>query len=137
MDAWDTTSFANDSASDWLSELVESGSIEMVDEAIDAVLGGEAELEASVAEEGIAAAEVTAWLYGRPGKGADDTEALETWIDDQELDEDEGRLTRARKLVDRVFNDPSELKDAWVESGEFEDWRKSLTELKDRLQEVE
>lgn len=137
MDAWDTTSFANDSASDWLSELVESGSIEMVDEAIDAVLGGEGELEASVAEEGVAAAEVTAWLYGRPGKGADDTEALENWIDDQELDEDEGRLTRARKLVDRVFNDPSELKDAWVESGEFEDWRKSLTELKDRLQEVE
>lgn len=138
MDAWDTTAFANDSASDWLSELVESGSIEMVDEAIDAVLGGGGDgLEASVAEEGVAAAEVTAWLYGRPGKSAEDTDALETWIDEQELDEDEGRLKRARKLVDRVFNDPCELKDVWEESGEFEDWRKSLTQLKDRLKEVE
>ena len=137
MGAWDTTAFANDSASDWLSELVEGGAIDMVDEAIDAVLRGDDDLEASVAEEGIAAAEVTAWLYGRPGKTTEDTEALETWIDEQELDEDGGRLRRARKLVDRVFNEPSELRDNWEESGEFEDWRKSLTELKARLKEVE
>jgi hypothetical protein len=137
MGAWDTTSFANDSASDWLAELVESGSIDMVDEAIDAVLGGEDELEASVAEEGIAAAEVTAWLYGRPSKGADDAEGLDNWIDDQELDDDDGRLRRARKVVDRVFNRPSELRETWEEAGEIEDWRKSLTELKDRLKEVE
>lgn len=138
MDAWDTTPFANDSASDWLDELVAGGTIAMVDEAIDAVLGcGDDPVEETTGEEGIAAAEVTAWLYGRPGKSAEDTEALEDWIDDQELDEDDGRLRRARKAVDRVFNEPSELREAWEEAGEFEDWRKSLADLKDRLKDVE
>lgn len=138
MGAWDTTPFANDAASDWLTELVESGSIAMVDEAMDAVLAcGDDFLEASMAEEGIAAAEVTAWLYGRPGKSAEDTEALEDWVDDQEIDDDEGRLRRARKTVDRVFNEPSELKETWEESEDYEDWRKSLADLKDRLKEVE
>lgn len=138
MGAWDTTPFANDAASDWLTELIEGGTIAMVDEAIDAVLAnGDDFLEASMAEEGVAAAEVTAWLYGRPGKSAEDTEALEDWVDDQELDEDEGRLRRARKVVDRVFNEPSELKETWEEAEDFEDWRKSLADLKDRLKEVE
>lgn len=138
MGAWDTTPFANDAASDWLTELVESGSIAMVDEAMDAVLAsGDDFLEASMAEEGIAAAEVTAWLYGRPGKSAEDTEALEDWVDDQEIDDDEGRLRRARKTVDRVFNEPSELKETWEEAEDYEDWRKSLADLKDRLKEVE
>lgn len=138
MGAWDTTPFANDSASDWLAELVHAGNISMVDEALDAVLGcGGDFLEASVAEEGIAAAEVTAWLYGRPGKSAEDTEALEGWVDDQELDDDEGRLRRARRTVDRVFNAPSELKETWEEAEDFEEWRKSLADLKDRLAEVE
>lgn len=138
MGSWDTTPFANDSAGDWLAELVEGGTIAMVDEAIDAVLGsGDEVIELTVGEEGIAAAEVTAWLYGRPGKSAEDTDALEGWVDEQEIDEEEDRLGRARKAVDRVFNEPSELLESWQESGEFEEWRKSLTDLKDRLKEVE
>jgi hypothetical protein len=138
MGAWDTTPFANDSASDWLSELVQGGNVGMVDDALDAVLGcGGDYLEASVGEEGIAAAEVTAWLYGRPGKSAEDTEALEDWVDDQELDDDDQRLRRARKTVDRVFNEPSELREIWEEGEDFEDWRRSLGDLKDRLREVE
>lgn len=138
MDAWDTTPFANDSASEWLAELVESGTVAMVDEAMDAVLGcGDEVIEESTGEEGIAAAEVVAWLYGRPGKSAEDTDDLQDWVDDQELDDDDGRLKRARRTVDRVFNEPSELRDAWDESGDFEEWRKSLTDLKDRLKEVE
>jgi hypothetical protein len=138
MGAWDTTSFANDSASDWLAELVEGGTVGMVDEAIDAVLGwGDDFLEASMGEEAIAAAEVTAWLYGRPGKGTDESENLEGWVEEQEVDEDEGRVERAIRAIDRVFNEPSELRETWEEAEDFEDWKKSLAELKSRLREVE
>lgn len=138
MGAWDTASFANDSASDWLAELLEGGDLGMIDEAIDAVLGwGEDFLEASMAEEAIAAAEVTAWLHGRPGPTSEETEGLEGWVEDQEVEDDDGRVRRAIRAIDRVFNRPSELRETWEEAADFEDWRKALTHLKDRLREVE
>ena len=40
----------------------------------------------------------------------------------------------AVRVVDRVFNEPSELLDTWKDSEDFADWRKALTDLKERLQ---
>ncbi|GAA5484034.1 DUF4259 domain-containing protein [Haloferula sargassicola] len=134
MGSWDTTAFANDTAADWLAELVESNGWEMIDEAFSSILAaGDDFIEAQQGEEGIAAAEVVAWINGQPGSTAEDTDALEQWIDEQEFESDTSRAKRARKVVDRIFNEPSELRDQWEDEGEFEEWRKELTSLKDRL----
>ena len=134
MGSWDTTAFANDTAADWLAELVDSAGWEMIDEALSAVLAtGDDFLEAQPGEEGLAAAEVVAWINGQPGNSAEDTDALEEWIDEQEFEADSSRARRARKVVDRIFNAPSELLEQWEEEGEFEEWRKELASLKDRL----
>ncbi|MGB1129775.1 MAG: DUF4259 domain-containing protein [Haloferula sp.] len=135
MGAWDTTAFGNDSACDWLAELKESEGSGLIDEAIDAVLGLEDDLiEAPTAEEGIAAAEVVAWIAGNPSKSDEAGDDLQDWIDDQDIDVESGLLELAVRVVDRVFNEPCELLDTWKESEDFAEWRKSLTDLKERLQ---
>lgn len=134
MDAWDSTSFGNDTASDWLSELVESSDLEMIRDAFDAVLSvGEEVLEVESGEEGVAAAEVVATMAGRPGKDQESTEQIENWVDENELEPTEGLLKKARRVVDRVLEEPSELREQWEESEEFEDWKKALKDLKTRL----
>jgi hypothetical protein len=107
----------------------------MIDEAIDAVLGsGDEMIEASTGEEGLAAAEVVAWISGSPCKADEVGDDLLAWIDEQDIDVESGLLKLAVRVVDRVFNEPSELLDTWKESEDFSDWRTALTDLKDRLQ---
>ena len=67
MGAWDATSFGNDTACDWLADFTESDDFSAVEAALQAVLdtGGEY-LDSDEAVQGIAAAEVVAWLRGRP-----------------------------------------------------------------------
>lgn len=137
MGAWDTTAFGNDSACDWLAELKESEGSALIDEAIDAVLGlGDDLIEASTAEEGIVAAEVVAWIAGNPSKSDEAGDDLQDWIDYQDIDVESGLLELAVRVVDRVFNEPCELLDFWKESEDFPQWRKSLADLKERLQPV-
>jgi len=135
MGAWDTTVFGNDSACDWLSELMESEGSGMLEEALDAVLGlGDDVIEASVAEEGLAAAEVVAWAGGNPKPTDEAGDDLQSWIDDQDVEAEGSLQQRALRVVDRVFNEPCELLESWQESEDFAEWRKSLADLKERLQ---
>lgn len=134
MDAWDASAFGNDSASDWLTELLESNDMSMIKEAFDSVLAmGDEPVEMQVGEEGIAAADVVAWLYGRPGKADEFGEQIESWMDEHELEVSEPQVKKARKVVDRVLKAPSELRDEWEASDDFESWTKALADLKERL----
>jgi len=134
MDAWEPGSFGNDSASDWLAELLETPDLSMIGEAFDAVLAaGDDALEVQAGEEGIAAADVVAWINGRGGKSDDNGDRIEDWINEHELEVSDSMLKKARRVVDRVFNSPSELREAWEESDDFDDWRAALAELKERL----
>ncbi len=134
MGSWNASAFGNDAAADWLAELMESNGWSMVDEAVSAVLGaGDEAIDEQSGAEAVAAAEVVAWVLGQPGADDDDSEGLEDWIGEQEFEPDAARARKAKRAVDRVFNEPSELREIWEDSGEFDDWRKALTDLKDRL----
>lgn len=134
MDAWEPGSFGNDTASDWLGELLETPDLSMIGDAFDAVLSaGDETLESQSGEEGIAAADVVAWIYGRGGASDDTSDRIEDWINEHELEVSEALVKKARRVVDRVFNPPSELREAWEESDDFEEWRKALAALKERL----
>ena len=136
MGAWDTTSFGNDTACDWLAELIDSGSSDMIADAFDSVISADGDfIESSTGEEAVAAAEVLAWLQGRPGPSSDATEGLDDWMEEQEEEEYERLLKKGRKTLDIVAGDQSELKEIWEESGELEDWAKSIADLKVRLRE--
>lgn len=134
MDAWDAGAFGNDSATDWLAELVDTSDLGMIHEAFDEVLAaGDETVEIQIGEEAIGAAEVVAWLAGQPGKSGDHADLIEGWLDDNELEFTESLARKARKTIDRVFNRPSELREAWEESDDYDDWKTELASLKERL----
>lgn len=134
MDAWDSGAFGNDSANDWLAELLETSDMGMLVEAFDAVLGsGDEPVDVQAGEEAVAAAEVVACMAGKAGRVGDVADRVESWMDEYELEADNKLAAKARKAVDRVFNEPSELREAWDEEGGLDDWRSALADLKDRL----
>ena len=68
MGAWGTGVFDNDTACDWVGELVESSDLSRIETTLDNVLqAGSGYLEAPEAEEALAAAEVVARLQGNWG----------------------------------------------------------------------
>lgn len=67
MGRWDATSFGNDTANDWVYLLEESDVLSHIEATFQKILdAGDDFVEGSYAEEAIAAAEVLAWLRGRP-----------------------------------------------------------------------
>ena len=134
MDAWDADALGNDTATDWLAEVVETSDLGMILEAFDTVLSaGDDTVELQAGEEAIAAAELVAWLAGQPGKSGDHADMIETWIDENELEFTDSLAKKARRSIDRVFNNPSELREAWEEGEDFDDWKAELAKLKERL----
>ena len=134
MDAWDADALGNDTATDWLAEVVETSDLGMILEAFDTVLSaGDDTVELQAGEEAIAAAELVAWLAGQPGKSGDQADMIETWIDENELEFTDSLAKKARRSIDRVFNNPSELREAWEEGEDFDDWKAELAKLKERL----
>lgn len=137
MGAWNTTSFGNDAAISWLQEMIEADAWPMVDEAFTAVLGvGDEMLDEEAAQEGIAACEVIAWLLGHPSEDedSDEQDALQEWVLEQEFELGKEWVTKAKKVIDRAYNHPSELREFYEESDDLEDWQHHLADLKRRLE---
>ena len=67
MGAWDATSFGNDTANDWAYDLEKCDDLSYIESTLQEVLDtGDDYLDSDPASEAIAAAEVLAWLRGRP-----------------------------------------------------------------------
>lgn len=114
---------------------MESEGSAMIEDALDAVLSmGDDVVDASTAEEGLAAAEVVAWAGGNPRASDEAGDDLQDWIDEQDIEAEGSLQQRALRVVDRVFNEPCELLETWQESEDFSEWRKALADLKERLQ---
>src|SRR3954471_20098820 len=131
MGAWDAGSFQNDTALDWAGSLSESGDIAAVRTALVRVLEERRSdrpsfmgrllgrrtvapyLEAHVASEGVAAAEIVAFWLGHPDKHFPDY--LRDWATRHSEPLSPGFIALARQAVSTIKT-KSELKDLWVES---------------------
>src|SRR4051812_34261367 len=81
MGAWDATSFGNDHANDWAYDLEKANDLSYIDATLKKILdAGDDYIEAPDAEEAIAAAEVVAWLRGRPTPVNAYTEKIAEWV---------------------------------------------------------
>lgn len=150
MGAWDAGSFQNDTALDWAGSLCESGDISGVRIALVRVLEERRSehpsffgrmlgrrtiapyLEADVAEEGLAAAEVVAFWLGHPDEHFPDylreLASRHSNLLSPEL------IVLARQAV-LTIKTKSELKDFWEEGdGVAPDWHAAIADLERRLQ---
>lgn len=131
MGTWDTDSFDNDDAMDFISELSESEDIEVLREAFEAVVDLPADdyLEAPECHVAIAAAEIVAAMRGAPS--AHMPEEVGEFITRVKV-RDEELATLAIASVERIRTG-SELQELWEESDECADWLEALDELATRL----
>jgi hypothetical protein len=135
MGAWGAEIFENDDAADLVEEVMGTSDLSRVAQALDAVLESPGYLEAPVASEGLAAADIVARLRGHTGRSAPFDEELNKWIKRTKLSPGEKTVEKAKAVVDRVRRDPSELLDLWSE-GDLAPWLKSLDALQQRLTEL-
>ena len=136
MGAWDATIFGNDTACDWAYGLEAVDDLSLIEQTLQAALDvGEEYLDASEAEEALAAAEVVAGLLGRWGVRSAYTEPAEAWVQRVQLKPSQELTHKAVQAADRVLAEPSELLELWAEADaeDFAAWKGHVDDLKKRL----
>lgn len=133
MGTWSVDSFGNDTACDWSYSLENHNDLSFVEESLKKVLNAESTLEASEAEEALAAAEVVARLQGHWGERNSYTETVDKWVESLRLKPTKPLIQKAHQAIDRILSEKSELLELWHESGEFEEWKASVMNLKSRI----
>jgi hypothetical protein len=133
MGAWDASSFGNDTAIDWAYSLEQCSDFSCIEKALQRVLdAGNDYLEAPEAEEGVAAAEVIAWLQGWPGKVNTHPEKVATWVQAHPLRPSKTLVNLALDALDRVQGAQSELAELWEGNTK---WKAAMRNLRTRLSE--
>jgi len=129
--AWESGSFDNDDAMDWVAMCVRSKGASAVGKTLEASLKP-AYLEAPEASEAIAAAEVVAAARGKPNSKLPST--LATWLQGQSQKEIASLAPTASRAVDRILNAKgSELQELWKESKSYGVWQGHMRDLLMRL----
>jgi hypothetical protein len=133
MGAWSKDSFGNDTACDWAYGLEEVSDLSLVRETLQKVVAaGEKYLEAPDAEEAIAAVEVIARLKGNFGQRDSYTETMDDWVKANPQQPPPDLIALGSQAIERILRPPSELLELWQESEEFEAWKGSVLNLRDR-----
>jgi hypothetical protein len=130
MGAWSHEPFGNDTACDWSYELMGGNDLTLVREAVDAVLHQEGYLEADLACEALAAAEVLSKLMGKGTQADAYTTDVEAWLATVAERPDTELLARAQRAIDRILADDSELRALWEEGDEAGQWSGSVAALR-------
>ena len=134
MGAWGHGSFENDNACDWAYSLEESKDLSLVEAAMEKVLASGPEyLEAPDSEEALAAVEVLARLKGNFGVRDAYTEGVDAWVAKNKLPVSPELTNKALATIERILSEPSEIVELWQESDEFDDWKRSVEDLKRRI----
>lgn len=133
MGAWNTGTFDNDDAADWLIELrsADDGAILIV--TLEAADIGKNYLEAPEGARIICACELVAALTGQAA--IDLPEIAREWVRQHHHELDVTPLLPiAKSGIDRVLAEYSELEELWRENAdEYAKWRKNVLALKTRL----
>ena len=135
MGTWSHESFGNDTANDWAYELEDATDFSVIEAALQVALDeGDEYLDADLAMEAIAAVEVIAKRLGKGTQSDVYTEKVDQWLETISEQPSDDLLSLAKRVLERIVADDSELKELWLESDEYELWLGSIQQLKDALQ---
>lgn len=128
MGAWGTGSFENDDALDFLAGLEEEQDLEVVEDAIDAVIDVDY-VDSDAASAAVAAVEVVAAMLGKAAPRL--PKEIAAWARSQGAPEAE-LVEAAKKALDVVLN-KSELRNLWDDSEDADRWAEVIKGLAARL----
>jgi len=128
---WSHEPFGNDSANDWAYDLDGQTDFSLVAQAVQAVLdNGNDYLDADVAVEAVAAAEVLAKALGRGTQADAYTEKVDAWLESIAVKPSPDLLSKAQAALTRIVGPDSELRELWEDSDDFESWQSSVRALR-------
>ena len=133
MGTWSHESFGNDTANDWAYELEDATDFSVIEAALQVALDEEY-LDADLAMEAIAAVEVIAKRLGKGTQSDVYTEKVDQWLETISEQPSDDLLSLAKRVLERIVADDSELKELWLESDEYELWLGNIQQLNDALQ---
>jgi hypothetical protein len=134
MGAWGSGILDNDTAQDFIAAVVDENDLSTIEEAIARVLrSGTDYLEAPEAEEAIAAVNIIARILGRDPDEPEDGDEVDEWITRCEVEPDDVLVEEARKALERILTEPSELLEQWQESDDGEAWERNVRALQQSL----
>ncbi len=131
---WDTSSFGNEGAQEWLRELGIAKTGEGITLAIETVDNSDNFIDSGDAERAIAASEMVCASRGVPAKDLPEEAVL--WIKAQRYRASDQLVIKASSVIVRVLAS-SELRDLWDGTEAASSWIKSVTDLQDRLNQIE
>ena len=131
MGTWSHEPFGNDTANDWAYGLENATNFAYIEETLDRVLEcGQDYLEASDAEEAIAAIEVIAKLLGAGTQSDAYTKKIDQWVQGINARPTPALCDKAKQVLHRVVSGDSELDELWKESDEATNWKRSIEQLR-------
>jgi hypothetical protein len=134
MGAWGNLAFDNDTACDWSYDLEKSTDLSLVEQALTELEEiGEEYLDQDIACGALAACEVIARLQGNFGYQNAYTESVDKWVKKVKIVPTPALIKRASAAIDRILGDKSELYELWDETGEGDDWRATVEDLRNRM----
>jgi len=129
MGAWDINIFDNDDASDWLYDLEESEDLSLIEDTLE-----KSKTDYLEAPEGckiLAASEIILALLGNKRKNL--PKNAKEWLSNNKKLDPTKLKKKAAKAIDKVFSEVSELNELWLESDEYDNWRKNVEQIKTEL----
>ncbi len=134
MATWGTRTFEDDTAVDWISELVEA------DETREFLLSAitlpedDDDVDYDTAVIAVAGCEVIVALLDEPRKGL--PEQLKDWLSDNECDDITDLPETASAALQKVLAGDSELVTIWQEAEDYDDWKDGVDELQEIIEQL-
>ena len=119
MGTWSCEPFGNDGALDWAQALEGLTDFAFVAKTLQQAIDDDEPLEADLAEEVVAAAEVVARALGRGTQADGYAAGVDAWLRTLSVKPDVRFVALARRVLKRVLGVDSELRELWEESSEY------------------
>lgn len=132
MAAWGTKTFEEDTANDWIQELIDSEDArELLSESLSVDPGY---IEADQAAIVLAASETLIALLDEPRIGVPGE--LVDWVGDNECDDVSELPEEALPALDKVLGKESELRDIWADSEDFDEWLENVESMREAISQM-
>jgi hypothetical protein len=132
MAAWGTKTFEEDTANDWIQELIDSEDArEFLSESLSIDPGY---IEADQAAIVLAASETLIALLDEPRIGVPGE--LVDWVGDNECDDVSELPEIALPALAKVLGKESELRDIWSDSEDFDEWLENVESIREIIMQL-
>ncbi|MFC5050810.1 DUF4259 domain-containing protein [Rubritalea spongiae] len=129
MAAWGTKTFEEDTANDWIQELIDADDAREF--LIDSLSTEPGFIEADQGSIVLAASETLIALLDEPRVGVPGE--LVDWVGDNECDDVSDLPETAVESIDRVLGEESEIRQIWSEAEDFDEWLENVEQMREVL----